>query len=288
MTTLSIRLGLALAGLTAASATHAAGIRIVTLDETRAGTVANEHGGFNFNFATSSGYAGARQSLQDAYTQDPANPATISTVPNLQDVNRANADVIVLPLLTNGPALSTTEADSVRDFLNNGGGLIAFSNTTPIDSFYQQLFGVSGTTFPLTDPNPVSIAAPKSPIIHGPFGSIASDAAIQAWHGGRFSGLGTGTALLNRGDGSALAASFQVGQGRAVLFADEEMFIDSASQVADLVHGTFQANSNNQLLLKNAFAFVQPVPEPGPLLVLLLGMGGAYSRYRGRKRPINT
>ena len=73
MTPLSIRLGLVLAGLTAASVTHAAGIRIVTLDETRAGTVANEHGGFNFNFATSGGYAGARQRATANSTQPTMN-----------------------------------------------------------------------------------------------------------------------------------------------------------------------------------------------------------------------
>lgn len=284
----TVRLAVAalIMALLQAGATRAAGLRVVTVDETRAGTVTNGNGSFNFNFLSGPGFAQARDLVSSAYAS--MGPTTFSAVNDLEAVSRANADVIVLPLMT-GASYGTSyfrpeEVDSVRAFLNDGGGLIAFSNHTPTDDFYRELFGVNGQSTPLIDPNPVTVNDPIAAVSAGPFGKLGANSAILAASSGKFTDLGTGTALLQTADGSPFAGYFQQGEGKAILFADEELFIDSAEQVTELVRGQLEAGSTNATLLKNALAAISPVPVPevGPVVVLLLGFGGLVARRRLR------
>ena len=217
----------------------------VTLDESRRGDVQ----GLNTNFAVGEAFAAARTALLDPTNFGPGGVVSESidlvAVPGFDDASLEGADLVIW----NGGALDAAELASLGRFVACGGSLFAFHNDTAAD--LAPLFGAdAGTT---TGDAVASIVDPASPVADGPFGSIAPTTSFPTGFAGSFgASLGaTGVAAASNVAGT-FAASFTLGAGASVVFADEEVFVSQGAQGVAAAHW----GTTTETLFLNAVAWL--------------------------------
>jgi hypothetical protein len=243
-------------------------INVLTLDESRVGVQSNEYGSLNFNFATGGSFTTVRGDLLNADNFGPAGiiPRSVNFLPSvsvLTPESLAAADVFVQPLMAD---FSPAETVALRDFIYNGGGFLFFSNWAgETGGFANSVFG--------TTPGPTgsyaSIVDSSSTIVYGPFGTVTSPLWLM-WNLSMTDLAPYGNEVLRNDLGYAFGATFEYGTGRAVIFNDEELFMNPPA-VAYIAAPNL--NPNTEILFMNSFAYVIPNPVPEPATLLLLGFG---------------
>jgi hypothetical protein len=209
-------LALFLAGLLHAASSSA--LTAVTLDESRRGEIQ----GLNLNFALGEAFAAARAALLDPANFGPGGvlpePIDVAAVPGFDDASLAGADLVIW----NGGALDEAERAALGRFVACGGSVLAFHNEAAAD--LAPLFGADAGG--ATGAAQASVVDSASPVTDGPFGSLAAATVFPTGFAGSFGpDLGaTGVPAASNAAGT-LGASFTLGAGAAVVFADEEMFV---------------------------------------------------------------
>jgi len=245
-------------------------INILTTNEVTGGPYSPES---FFNFATGEGYAVIRNDLNTNNFGRPLN--FLSSVNVINEAALANVDVVVLAPWMYG-VVDNGGAAALNSFVQKGGGLIVAGN-------YAEMLGIFGMPL-LTGTNwgvdpPVSVINSASPIINGPFGIVSGTINIGACSYIKPGDLGpNGMVVLTAGDGKIIGATFQYGLGRAVIFTDEEIFLNDPPQGLEWVkvetpYSGLVPNPANETLFLNSFAYVIPAAVPEPVTLLLMGLG---------------
>lgn len=268
-------------------------IRVLTLDETRIGVITHVNGSINFNFRTGGGFSLVRAALLSPSRFGPAGVVNrgvelVASVGTITENALTGADVFVLPW---DAAMTSAELDALTVFVNQGGGLLSFANDSP--GVFAVVFGATsgtatgGTSF---------VSAAVSSVTNGPFGTLLSGTPIPAGFTRSFGSLGAnGTEITRFSTGESTAALFNLGSGRAAIFGDEELFLNSISSVPGIASGKLTDPSDNLTLFLNAFVAVTPddsfqfvagasaVPEPRTAGILGLIACGITVLRRRRK-----
>lgn len=257
---------------------NAAVLNVLTADTGGAGS---------FDFLTGGRFNNVRDALTNPANYGPGGIVTdtVNYLPSVTTFNSANlsgADVVILAHgATTRPA---NEINALNTFVQNGGGILAFSNEIGSD-----LSAILGSTFGgyLDGPN-IQVSNASSPIANGSFGTFPVGTSTGTSFGGLLGTVGpNGTVGITR-NGNPFAATYDFGTGRAAVFLDEEMFISAALGGADA-----RWNTTHNAYFLNAFDYVAnstpknpPVPEPHsePYSVLILIAGILGFRLRRRKK----
>ena len=198
--------------------TASTGLAAVSLDESRRG----DNGGLNLNFVVGEAFAAARTAMLDPANFGPSGAVAeafdLQAVAAFDDASLAGADLVVW----NGGALDEAEHAALGRFVTCGGAVLAFHNGAA--AALAPLFGAEngGTTGTAT----ATVADPNSPVTDGVFGSLAAGTSFGTGFAGAFGAdLGATGAAVATNDAGSLAATFTLGAGAAVVFADEEVFV---------------------------------------------------------------
>lgn len=233
-----------------AVAAHGAGAQDASLLSFGQGR-ADACGSGSFSFSDGNVHAAARDSLLNpaAFGPGAVVERTIvlaAPIQEIQPTDLIGADIFVL---TRARVLSACEQRALRDFVRQGGGVIAFLNEAG-----QQLQFVTGSG-PAGSCGGGSFAFTGGHPIHdGPFGALTGPMG-STFHC-RYESLGpAGTAILETA-GSAMAAAFEVELGRVVVINDEEWAMTAAGCPAAPFWGP-----TSERLLRNAVAWL--LPDPG-------------------------
>lgn len=172
----------------------------------------------------------------------------------------SNADVLVL----SAGGYTDSERDLLRAFVRCGGGILAYGNSAAVamaDIVGAQAGGFTGSAQAV-------ITTGDSPVMSGPFGQVAVNTIVPTGFAGSFAsgGLGSNGIPIMGNDAGVFAATFSVGNGRVVVFCDEELFIDPPS-----VFGCYAAHlgTPSRTLFLNGFAHVLPQPPASIPLTLV-------------------
>ena len=172
----------------------------------------------------------------------------------------ATADVVLLTTMSR--PLLRCEVDELIEFVRQGGGVFAFSNTATLDfnEATGAVFGGVGSSIPST------IDDPTSPSITGPFGTLNSSIGTFQFHR-VFADVGpNGNSIMTTSD--TVMADFTFGTGRLVVTGDEEWAMNGV--VSGCAAGA-QPEGQRRTLWLNTFASVIPqvgfqyVPNPRSL-----------------------
>ena len=258
-------------------------INLLTVDESRMGVQTNQYGSINFNFVAPGAFDTVRGDLLNLSNFGPGGIVDRSvnilpTVSSLTPEALANADILVLPAMG---GLSPEENTAVSNYVQNGGGLFLFSNWAP-NTIGQDIFG---TTIGTTTGNFVVVTDAGSPVINGPFGVVdasVADPLYLMWNQS-FGSVGPyGHEILRNDQGEAFGVTLEYGSGKAVLFSDEELFMNPPA-VAYIAAPNLSPRT--EMLFLNSFAYAagthqNTVPEPATLLLFGTGLLGAFLRKR--------
>ncbi|MEM6671758.1 MAG: hypothetical protein AAF726_02880 [Planctomycetota bacterium] len=248
------------AALTAALA-PAQDIRVLTLDRSRSLVCST----LDFDLGAGNAFASVRSWLADPGRFGPAGvvPRGVTFAPQallLDPPSLETADVVLLTTMTR--PLLRCEVDELIEFVRQGGGVFAFSNTATLDfnAATGAVSGGIGATVPAT------IVDATSPVASGPFGVVTGSIGTLAFHRVLSDVGSNGSRILETTD--AVMAEFTFGTGRLVVFGDEEWASDG---VVNGCAAGQQPESMRSTLWLNAFASVTPrvgfqyVPNPSSL-----------------------
>ncbi len=222
-------------------------IRIVTLDASRIGTCG----------ALTSGFTGPLYESIRGDLLAPANFGPAGVVPRSVQLTEvlaldfaalSNADIVLLPRISSG--MDEGERMLLNSFVLAGGGVLWFANGAArvLEDFLDVTPGPFGLGVQ------ASVSNPSSPIVSGPFGSLAQGTTVPHQFAGSFADVGPhGTAALTT-TGGTFGASFALGAGRVVAFTDEEIVISTpVSGCAAAAYGT-----NARVIFLNSVAHLAP------------------------------
>jgi len=208
-------------------------------------------GAGSFSFSDGDVHRGARESLLDpaAFGVGGVVERSIVLAPPLAEIGQTNligADIFVL---TRARTLSACEQRTLRDFVRQGGGVIAFTNEAGRDLQFitgsGPLGACGGGGFAFVSGHP---------IVEGPFGPLTG--LLGGVFHCRYESLGpVGTPLLETA-GAAMGAAFEVQLGRVVVINDEEWAMNAGGCPAAPFWGP-----TSERLLRNAVAWI--LPDPG-------------------------
>lgn len=222
-------------------------IYVLTLDTSRTGT--------NWNFLSSPQFQPIKNTLLDSARFGPAGVIrrAVAFLPEVREITEAalsGADIVLwcaaLTIATN------QEVALLKKFVAEGGGLFAFGNE--ITNFNGLVGASGGGRTPLTG---ATVNNGASPVVKGPFGSVALGTWFQTGFQGYIGTVDTNSILAIQNPGGIFAASFTVGSGRAVLIGDEEVF----NSVTIPYVGVAYLTATTRIIFLNSFAHV--IPPPG-------------------------
>lgn len=231
------------------SAAGAQPIRVLTLDGSRTSVCLS----VDFNIASGNGFAEVRASILDDTNFGPAGivPRDIEllpSVPAITPATLADADVVLIANAATGQQLDDCELRLLGDFVQAGGGVFMFTNEAA--GLLGPEFGADGGDAAVGSATVIDVA---NPVASGPFGS-ASGTFPMGFHRG-FDLIGpNGSAFL--ASSADIAASFEFGAGRAVLYCDEESFLG----VEQSPCGADRIFPQTRTIFLNAVAYVTPAP----------------------------
>lgn len=237
----SPRRALAALALAVTAAGARAHVQILTADASRSHACST----FDMAIQTSAFFATLRANLFDYTKFGPGAPGgqpfDLVTTCCFTPDELMNAQIVLLGPLSK--PLQACEKEALLDFVIQGGSLFYFSNTAAQElgatfGAVADAGGCRGGTGTVVDPT--------SPLVDGPFGRVTGQWSLACT--GRFDDVGPfGTAVLAADE--PICAAFQLGQGRAVLFNDEEWCGDlfesgcAAGQMPDADRETFFTNT---------------------------------------------
>lgn len=228
-------------------------IRVLTLDASRF----SQCNGSTFHFA-------ARSLFQFAYLEltSQANFGTngvvkravkfTTPVPRLTGAALAGADVVILGPTKDQQDPPITQTALINSFLCKGGGVVMFGNGAAQQAHRIVQGGLAGFS------SGEFRTRPGTPMTSGAFGNSNAQAKLRGGWSGGFASLGpTGTACITRGS-AIVGASFQVGPGRLIVLADEEV-VKSGNGCGvsgwDIESRLMWLNSVSWVVPKDGFAF---------------------------------
>jgi hypothetical protein len=225
--------------------------RIVSLS--RAGSL-DCPGGASFSFNDGEFYADLRAALLDPASFGPEGrvPVTLALRPSIDLVRTGalgRADILVVNR-PRGTSLDDLALDALRQFVAGGGALLSLGDVR------QTFLGAPGDcaadAVASVDDSGPEAAAGAAAIAHGPFGDVGP--AYATGYNCAFTDLAAGVTVLSHNSKGPNALALELGSGRAVAFADEELF--SSLAVPDCASALFVPGTPNQRLALNAFAFL--------------------------------
>lgn len=173
-------------------------IRVITLDGQRSGTCSS----INWTFSTGNAFSTVRNQLLLPANFGPAGivPRPIELLP---PVNRLDyfalsaADVVLVSVIN--PPVDSCELLELSRFVEQGGGLFAFTNNAATDfsALVGAVAGGSGSGC-------ASVSNGATPVTAGPFGNVIGCIAPNFHR--RFASVGAGTTFLS--DGQPVGAFF--------------------------------------------------------------------------------
>ncbi|MEM6571822.1 MAG: hypothetical protein AAF957_25635 [Planctomycetota bacterium] len=254
----------AAAALTAALAPAPAlgqDIRVLTLDPSRSVVCST----LDFDLGQGNAFSELRSWLADPARFGPGGvvPRGTAYAPQallLDPPTLETADVVLLTTMSR--PLLRCEVDELLEFVRQGGGVFAFSNTATLD-FNDATGAVSGGVGASVS---ATIVDPASAVAAGPFGTVTGSIGNLAFHR-VLSDVGpNGNAILATSD--TAMAEYTFGAGRLVVFGDEEWAMNG---VVNGCAAGQQPEAARRTLWLNAFASVVPpvgfryVPNPSSL-----------------------
>jgi hypothetical protein len=147
--------------------------------------------------------------------------------------------------------LSAEEVCLLDTFVARGGAVLSFRNEWTSATLLGSELGATGETGQAT------IVDAASPVIAGPFGTVASQVRL-GWNT-EYLTTGPGWPVLaQRGRVVLMTFGVETGHvGRGVLVGDEEMFLNGPTPFGAMLYGT---QSNNQLLFANIIDYLLGAP----------------------------
>jgi hypothetical protein len=227
-------------------------VRVLTLNAARTGSCSP--GGVDLAFGDSPAFAADRLWLADPALFGGAGKLDrpVSLLPAVASITPgalAGADVVLLTGLTSD--LSTCERSLLTQFIHQGGGVLALYDDAA-QTLGPIVGAIAGGSALTTSFEP----APGSPVLAGPFGSVAT--SIPGGTCRVFDSLGSSGVPLLTSDGQPVAATFTLDLGRAIIFNDSEWA--AGESVVGCVSAAPAGIAAKSLFL-NALASVVP-PRP--------------------------
>lgn len=170
----------------------------------------------------------------------------VAPVPTLTGSALSGADVVILGQAKDLDKLPPNEIALLNSFLCKGGGVLVFGN--PAAQATRTIVQGSLASFASGEFRTVA----NTPMTTGPFGTTNPQAKLRGGWSGGFASLGpTGTSCITRGN-ATIGATFNVGPGKLVMLADEEIIKSSTAC------GVAGWDVETRKMWLNSFAWVAP------------------------------
>ncbi len=222
--------------------------RVLSFDKTRSEFCGNSD---TLAFADGGVYATARAMVLDPAYFGPGGIVSRAlelapSVDALTPESLADIDIVLINELAT--PLNECERRTLKDFVDQGGGLFAFGNHLP--EMVGDLLG-AGAPGDYCGAYDIAFTEAQHPVLQGPFGQLSGPFGY-VWHC-MFEDVGAdGTAVLQ--SKYPMGAAFSGGGGHSVVIGDDEWLMEGA---VDCPASPFWGKPSAVLLL-NSLAFVMP------------------------------
>ena len=242
-------------------------------------------GGFDASRTLNSGYSiyspsGANTELNNVANW-PLYGDAINIVPGTAAATSsylAGVDVFFTGLLDFDAAkLSPIEVQSMTDFIQNGGVVIAHGDNLSFDETVDDLLNAFGldvnNATNNTNANDVIVDLASHPVMNGPFGGVGTHEVRDSAHLLTATAPGEILTSYTTGQG-AIGAAGPVGPwgGALIFFPDSETY--------GLNEADFRGQPEARRAFNNAIAWAVQVPEPASCTLAILGLGFMARRRR--------
>ena len=184
--------------------------------------------------------------------------ATIIEIPTLSAENLDGVDIF-FPGLHNG-SITTDEQNALVEFINNGGGMVSFTENSCCNFNLDQINNLFGLTTLGTGPgNTTTIVLPDHPVADGPFGVVDNDQNQYLPNSpGAFDldQLPQGTEVIaTTNTGEAAIIALEGGQGLPASSSGSMVLFNDVNFIGDTFSDTLSASPGNLSAIMNAFDF---------------------------------
>ncbi len=222
-------------------------IRVLTLDQSRTSVCQT----VDFNIAVGNAFASVRGLLLSNSNFGPGGiiPRDIellASVPAITPSALEGADIVLLANAVADAPLTECELRLLGDFVEAGGGVFMFVNNAA--AVLGPELGADGG---VAASGSATVSNTMNPVTDGPFGQASGTFPMGFHQGFELVGPNGSVFLTSTSD---IAASFEFGLGRAVLYCDEEGFLDLTVSPC----GANRIFSQTTTMFLNAVAFVTP------------------------------